>query len=112
MPGPADGISTQCQRAMGPDERTRWPKALAPQSADKIAKALNVNRWVLLNNEALPPSPLELTERETNLIIKYRSLPEAEEKMVDFAVDSINRMYRHYRVIPQDLIDTGNDKPE
>lgn len=77
-------------------------KKISLEAVDKIAQALHVNRWLLLNNEALPPSPLELTERETRLIIKYRSLPEEEEKMVDFAVDSIGRMYRHYRVISQD----------
>lgn len=85
----------------------------APMDAiDKIADALGVNRWLLLNNEALPIVKEELTLDEIKLLEIYRSVPAEEEKMIATLAAYVNKMYRRYRSFPDWGKQADNEKPE
>ena len=52
------------------------------EAAQKIADALDVSLWVLLNGEALPVTALDMSEKERRLIGEYRRLSVIEMEAV------------------------------
>ena len=56
------------------------------EAAQKIADALDVSLWVLLNGEALPVTALDMTEKERRLIGEYRRLTGSEQEAVDLSL--------------------------
>ena len=52
-------------------------------AAQKIADALNVSLWTLLNGEALAVTSMDLTERERRLVSGYRRLNDEQRAAVD-----------------------------
>ena len=56
------------------------------EAAQKIADALDVSLWVLLNGEALPVTALDMTEKERRLIGEYRRLTGSEQEAVDHVI--------------------------
>ena len=60
------------------------------EAAQKIADALDVSLWVLLNGEALPVTTLDMTEKERRLIGEYRRLTGSEREAVDHVIQVYN----------------------
>ena len=60
------------------------------EAAQKIADALDVSLWVLLNGEALPVTALDMTEKERRLIGEYRRLTGSEREAVDHVIQVYN----------------------
>lgn len=60
------------------------------EAAQKIADALDVSLWVLLNGEALPVTALDMTEKERRLIGEYRRLIGSEQEAVDHVIQVYN----------------------
>lgn len=60
------------------------------EAAQKIADALDVSLWVLLNGEALPVTALDMTEKERGLIGEYRRLTGSEREAVDHVIQVYN----------------------
>ena len=60
--------------------------AVSLEAAQKIADALDVSLWVLLNGEALPVMTLDMTEKERRLIGEYRRLTGSEREAVDHVI--------------------------
>ena len=60
------------------------------EAAQKIADALVVSLWVLLNGEALPVTALDMTEKERRLIGEYRRLTGSEREAVDHVIQVYN----------------------
>lgn len=60
------------------------------EAAQKIADALDVSLWVLLNGEALPVMTLDMTEKERRLIGEYRRLTGSEREAVDHVIQVYN----------------------
>ena len=60
------------------------------EAAQKIADALDVALWVLLNGEALPVTTLDMTEKERRLIGEYRRLTGSEREAVDHVIQVYN----------------------
>ncbi|WP_418779608.1 helix-turn-helix domain-containing protein [Intestinimonas sp.] len=52
-------------------------------AARRIAKALDVSLWTLLNGEALAVVSMDLTERERRLVSGYRHLNDEQRAAVD-----------------------------
>ncbi len=52
-------------------------------AARRIAKALDVSLWTLLNGEALAVVSMDLTERECRLVSGYRHLNDEQRAAVD-----------------------------
>ena len=61
------------------------------EAAQKIADALDVSLWVLLNGEALPVTTLDMTEKERRLIGEYRRLTGSEREAVDHVIQVYNQ---------------------
>ena len=64
--------------------------AVSLEAAQKIADALDVSLWVLLNGEALPVTTLDMTEKERRLIGEYRRLTGSEQEAVDHVIQVYN----------------------
>lgn len=64
--------------------------AVSLEAAQKIADALDVSLWVLLNGEALPVMTLDMTEKERRLIGEYRRLTGSEREAVDHVIQVYN----------------------
>mgnify|MGYP005910036021 CR=1 FL=1 len=64
------------------------------EAAQKIADALDVSLWVLLNGEALPVTALDMTEKERRLIGEYRRLTGSEQEAVDHVIQVYNERKR------------------
>ena len=60
------------------------------EAAQKIADALDVSLWVLLNGETLPVTTLDMTEKERRLIGEYRRLTGSEREAVDHVIQVYN----------------------
>ena len=60
------------------------------EAAQKIADALDVSLWVLLNGEALQVTTLDMTEKERRLIGEYRRLTGSEREAVDHVIQVYN----------------------
>ena len=60
------------------------------EAAQKIADALDVSLWVLLNGEALPVTALDMTEKERRLIGEYRRPTGSEQEAVDHVIQVYN----------------------
>ena len=60
------------------------------EAAQKIADALDVSLWVLLNGVALPVTTLDMTEKERRLIGEYRRLTGSEREAVDHVIQVYN----------------------
>jgi len=60
------------------------------EAAQKIADALDVSLWVLLNGEAHPVTTLDMTEKERRLIGEYRRLTGSEREAVDHVIQVYN----------------------
>ena len=60
------------------------------EAAQKIAYALDVSLWVLLNGEALPVTTLDMTEKERRLIGEYRRLTGSDREAVDHVIQVYN----------------------
>ena len=60
------------------------------EAAQKIADALDVSLWVLLNGEALPVTALDMTEKERRLIGEYRRLTGSEQEAADHVIQVYN----------------------
>lgn len=68
--------------------------AVSLEAAQKIADALDVSLWVLLNGEALPVTTLDMTEKERRLIGEYRRLTGSEREAVDHVIQVYNERKR------------------
>lgn len=68
--------------------------AVSLEAAQKIADALDVSLWVLLNGEALPVMTLDMTEKERRLIGEYRRLTGSEREAVDHVIQVYNERKR------------------
>lgn len=64
--------------------------AISVEMAYKLADALGVSPWTLLNNSPLPATEQDLTTAEAELITKLRSLTPDQYEV---AVQSIELMY-------------------
>ena len=58
-------------------------RKITVDAAQKIADALNVSLWTLLNGEALAVTSMDLTERERRLVSGYRRLNDEQRAAVD-----------------------------
>lgn len=58
-------------------------RKITVDAAQKIADALNVSLWTLLNGEALAVVSMDLTERERRLVSGYRRLNDEQRAAVD-----------------------------
>ena len=58
-------------------------RKITVDAAQKIADALNVSLWTLLNGEALAVTSMDLTERERRLVSGYRHLNDEQRAAVD-----------------------------
>lgn len=61
---------------------------------EKIAKALDISVWALLNDEPMAVKPADLTGDELRMVGEYRLLTGEERKMVDFTLETLNRRKR------------------
>lgn len=57
----------------------------------KIADALNVSLWTLLNGEPLAVRPMDLTEQERRVVGEYRLLSGEEQDFIDHAFRVFNQ---------------------
>ena len=57
-------------------------RKITVDAAQKIADALNVSLWTLLNGEALAVTSMDLTERERRLVSGYRRLNDEQRAAV------------------------------
>ena len=58
-------------------------RKITVDAAQKIADALNVSLWTLINGEALAVTSMDLTERERRLVSGYRRLNDEQRAAVD-----------------------------
>ena len=58
-------------------------RKITVDAAQKIADALNVSLWTLLNGEVLAVTSMDLTERERRLVSGYRRLNDEQRAAVD-----------------------------
>lgn len=58
-------------------------RKITVDAAQKIADALDVSLWTLLNGEALAVTSMDLTERERRLVSGYRRLNDEQRAAVD-----------------------------
>lgn len=58
-------------------------RKITVDAAQKIADALDVSLWTLLNGEALAVVSMDLTERERRLVSGYRRLNDEQRAAVD-----------------------------
>ncbi len=72
----------------------RGERKLTIDAAQKIADALEVSLWTLLNGDPLAVTPIDLTQRERTLISEYRRLDEEEREAIDGLIRVQNRKKR------------------
>ena len=60
-------------------------------AAQKIADALGVSLWTLLNGDPLAVTPIDLTQRERTLLSEYRCLDQEEREAIDSLLRVLNR---------------------
>lgn len=70
----------------------RGVNKISIENLQKIADALGVSLWTLLNGEPMAVTPLDLTEAERALIGKRRALSEKSQKFVDAAVQTLGEL--------------------
>lgn len=69
--------------------------AVSFESASKIADALDVSLWVLLNGEPLPANENEITKDESRVIGEYRLLTGDEKEMINGVFHWLNKRKRN-----------------
>ena len=57
----------------------------------KLAAALDVSPWVLMNGDPLPVTIYDITEDESLMLAQYRSLDAEERETVDHVLRTLNR---------------------
>lgn len=62
--------------------------------AEKIADALGVTLWTIINGEPLPADPLELTKAEAELVGRFRCLTLQQQDVVTTLIDVMYRQSR------------------
>lgn len=68
----------------------RGKRKMTVEAAQKIASALNLSVWVLLNGNPLPVTPLDITEAEGQILAQYRTLTDSERDAVDTVIRTFN----------------------
>lgn len=68
----------------------RGKRKMTVEAAQKIASALNLSVWVLLNGNPLPVTPLDITEAERQILAQYRTLTHSERDAVDTVIRTFN----------------------
>lgn len=61
------------------------------EMACKIAAALNVTPWTVLNCEPLPADPLDLSGEEAELVTRYRALTRHQRELISKGMDLMMR---------------------
>lgn len=56
----------------------------------KLAKALGVSVWTIINGEGLPVDPNDVTEQERRMIADYRALSRKEQALVDSMIKQLH----------------------
>ncbi len=65
-------------------------RKMTVEAASKIADALGISVWVLLNGEPLTVTSMDLTEEEQQIVGGYRMLIDSERELIKKTIEVLN----------------------
>ena len=76
-------------------------RAAPLENLERIADALGVSAWLIVNHESLPPDELELSPGEIKVIGMMRGMPNTERHLAEHNVEALYNLSRRYRIALQ-----------